>query len=308
MFDTPILFIVFNRPAPTKKVFEKIKAIKPKHLYIAADGPRLTVLEDKGKCELVRQVVSNINWDCDVKTLFRDENRGCGLGPAEAITWFFDHVDRGIILEDDCVPHEDFFYYCRELLAKYWNDERIGSISGSNFQNGQWRGNGSYYFSVHNRIWGWATWARVWKQYDYYLSKTDATEVNVVCERTFKYDKNQMNYWKQVMLYSKQNQTDNSAWDFQFMFLQWKLNLLSITPNVNLVENIGFDSDATHTRWGSNNPNFIRHSGHILPLNHPEEINHEVNADIFYFKKYLYSKLSNYKRLKRFILKILKKF
>ena len=147
MFNTPILFLIFNRPDLTKQVFDKIREIKPLHLFIAADGPRGDKYEDQELCRKTKEIVSLIDWECEIKTLFRDENLGCGRAVSEAISWFFEHVEEGIILEDDCLPSSTFFNYCEILLEKYRWDNNIMHIGGTNFQNGIKRGNADYYFS-----------------------------------------------------------------------------------------------------------------------------------------------------------------
>ena len=147
-FNTPILFLIFNRPDTTQIVFEEIKKQKPKYLFVAADGVRSHIIEDMEKCKDTRNLVlKGIDWDCEVKTLFRDENLGCGVAVSEAITWFFENVEQGIILEDDCLPHPSFFGYCETLLEKYNDNENVYVISGDNFQNGKQTGNASYFFS-----------------------------------------------------------------------------------------------------------------------------------------------------------------
>jgi hypothetical protein len=164
-FDTPILFLIFNRPDTTQKVFNEIRKIKPRQLFVAADGPREDHPEDKEKCEQTRKIIDQVDWDCEVKTLFRDKNLGCKHAVSGAINWFFKNVEQGIILEDDCLPDQSFFGFCQELLNKYKNNKQIFNISGNNFQDGMWRGDGSYYFSKYFHCWGWATWADRWQNY-----------------------------------------------------------------------------------------------------------------------------------------------
>jgi len=148
---TPILFIIFNRLETTKQAFEAIRAAQPTHLFVAADGARTDRVGEAELCREVREYVLNsIDWECEVKTLFRDENLGCGLGPATAISWLFEQVEEGIILEDDCLPHSDFFGYCTELLERYRNNDRIAVIGGNNFQDGKVYGKASYYFSNYS--------------------------------------------------------------------------------------------------------------------------------------------------------------
>jgi hypothetical protein len=303
MFETPVLFIIFNRPETTRRVFEVIRQIKPRYLFIAADGPRLDKKEDIEKCKNALEVVKQVDWECNIKTLFREQNLGCGLGPSGAISWFFKQVEDGIILEDDCLPHPDFFTFCADLLAKFKNNPLILSISGTNFQNGKKRGDASYYFSVHNRVWGWATWRRTWQNYDYYLNNIDEQESVSMVRHLFR-SKTEQNYWLNVFNCSKLNQTDNSAWDFQFMFLQWKSCGLTVTPNINLVSNIGYDEDATHTAWGKNNPNLNRHIGAIYPLMHPVNIERDRQADEYYFCKFIKPESSLRHKLNRKIKKI----
>ena len=152
---SPVLFLVFNRPETTRQVFEAIRTAKPPRLYIAADGPRLEREGERASCEEVRKIALEVDWECDVNTLFRVENLGCKRGPSEGISWFFEHEDEGIILEDDCLPDQSFFSFCEELLERYRNDTRIMAISGNNFQHGRKRTEYSYYFSRYFHGWGW---------------------------------------------------------------------------------------------------------------------------------------------------------
>ena len=162
MFSTPILFMIFNRPDTTQQVFAKIRGQKPKFLFIAADGPRANHPADAELCQATRNVALNIDWECEVKTLFREENLGYGVAPAEAITWFFENVEQGIILEDDIDTDPSFFTFCEELLNYYKNDEQIMRISDSYFFADLKPKDtvNSYYFSKQIHGWGWATWRR----------------------------------------------------------------------------------------------------------------------------------------------------
>jgi hypothetical protein len=168
MFETPILYLIFNRPDLTKITFPSICTVKPKKLFIAADGPRIDNQNDELNCKLVREfVLSKIDWDCEIHTLFREKNLGCGKAVSSAISWFFNHVDKGIILEDDCLPNESFFFFSQNLLIKYENNPRINHISGFNFQLGYQHDKNDYFFSNYTLIWGWATWKRSWINYDF---------------------------------------------------------------------------------------------------------------------------------------------
>lgn len=243
MFQTPILFLIFNRPEQTKKVFEAIRKIKPKQLFIAADAPRKSHHEDVARCAQCKAIVAEVNWDCELKTLYRTENLGCGAGPATAITWFFEQVEQGIILEDDCLPNESFFTFCEEMLQKYQGVKEVMMVCGTSYQNRPFD-NYSYYFSKYTHVWGWATWRRAWDKYNFKLNAEDELTRNQVINKTFK-NKREQKLWAynfKIII----NGLD--AWDYQWMYWIWKNNGLTIIPWKNLVSNIGFGEQATHTR------------------------------------------------------------
>lgn len=244
VFQTPILFLIFNRPDTTKLVFESIRSIKPAKLYIAADGAR----KDKGGEDLIcietRNIVNQIDWNCEIKTLFRTENLGCKIAVSSAIDWFFENEEQGIILEDDCLPDISFYSYCETLLKHYSTNERIMHISGNNFQDGIVRSNGSYYFSNYNHIWGWATWKRAWNKYKVNLDFLTETEIIKLIDRQFVSKKERL-FWFQI--FNKVCKPTIGTWDYQWTFAIWSNNGLSILPNQNLVSNIGFNNNSTHT-------------------------------------------------------------
>jgi|SRR5688572_18223107 len=283
-FDTPILFLVFNRTDTTPKVFEKIRQVKPAKLFIAADGPREGKEGEKEKCEEVRRLVlDGVDWPCDVKTLFRDQNLGCGLAVSGAISWFFENVEEGIILEDDCLPDPSFFNFCKTLLDKYRHEEKIKIISGNNFQMGNWRGDGSYFFSILPHIWGWATWKRTWAQYRYSLSYLDDQSVDQLLDRHFR-RKKEKKYFKKIFFSVKNNEVD--TWDYSLSFSVWHSNGLNVLPNQNLVSNIGFGENATNTK---NIESILAQIPvyTMLDLKHPESITLNEQADQFYFDNFI---------------------
>ena len=305
MFETSVLFIIFNRPDTTQQVFDEIKKVKPRYLYVAADGVRPNNSIDVEKVKQTRDIINQVNWDCELKTLFRDENKGCGKGPAEAISWFFENVEQGIILEDDCVPHPDFFPFCEQMLNEFKEDERITSIAGSNFQDGKKRSKGSYYFSVHNRIWGWASWRRTWNNYDYYLKNIEKSEFENLLLNLFS-NQTERNYWNNVYQIVTENRLNDSCWDYQFMFMQWKLNGLTLIPNVNLVSNIGDGEDATHTINWTNNKNLRRQTGSIFPIILNQKIERSISADDYYFRKYISNQRTIFQKITSKIRKFVK--
>lgn len=239
-FNPPILFIVFNRLDTTKRVFAEIKKIKPKRIFIAADGPRERQLGEKDACDRVRKfILDNIDWDCEVKTLFRDKNSGCGKAVSFAITWFFDNVPEGIILEDDCLPNPSFFPYCEELLKRYRNNKKVMHISGDqfvpDFDNGA-----SYYFAKLMHCWGWAGWADRWKHYDFDLKGFGKESLN-----NFSFNENVKSYWQDILKRVRSKEID--TWDYQWTFKIVERNGLCVNPSKNLISNIGCGEDSTHT-------------------------------------------------------------
>lgn len=284
-FNTPILFIVFNRKDITLRAFNEIRKQQPKYLYVAADGPRPHIPDEKEKCEAVRDIFKSIDWDCELKVKFNENNLGCGKAPKSAISWFFDNVEQGIILEDDCIAHQDFFPYCEEMLNYYKDQEEIMVISGDNFQDGLQRGTASYYFSAYPITWGWASWHRAWKNYDFYLDDYSLTEFkNSIKFYNFRWNQRQM--WIDKFLSMKKRGYD--AWDYQFSFHIWKNRGLCIIPNKNLVSNIGFGDTATHTTNDTFSALNIK-TAPILPIIHTEKIvQPNLNADNYYYFKYLH--------------------
>jgi hypothetical protein len=290
MFETPILYLIFNRLDLTEITFSSICKIKPKKLFIAADGPRLGNINDEINCKLVREyVISKIDWDCEVITLFREKNLGCGKGVSSAISWFFEQVDYGIILEDDCVPNNSFFYFCEQLLLKYKYNDRISHISGCNFQIGYKHDKNDYFFSNYSFIWGWATWKRSWIDYDFEMKNFESFF------KKFRY-KNLISYDFYLNVKNKTIDT----WDVQWQYSLLKNKKISIQPRLNLIRNIGFSDSATHTNCKE--PHFLKISEYgdlDKNLIHPNEISINWIAD--YFTAFRIYKLKQNKLIKIFI-------
>ena len=274
---TPVLFLIFNRPQLTFRVFDEIRKAKPDKLFIAADGPRYGKEGELNKCLESRRITELVDWPCEVKTLFRDENLGCRMAVSSAIDWFFDNVEEGIILEDDCLPGTDFFYFCQELLEKYRMNERIMHIGGNNFQNGIKRGRASYYFSIYPHIWGWATWRRAWQHNDVEMkSFYDFKRLNKI-KLIYSGEKEQQ-YW--LRKFSETAEGKINSWDYPWIFCIQSQNGISIIPNSNLVSNIGIGTDPTH----ENRAEFadIKLVG-IDSISHPENIIINRKADKYSF-------------------------
>ena len=272
--STPVLFLVFNRPDTTKEVFQEIRKAKPPRFYIAADGYRRNRPGEEEKVREVRDyVLANIDWDCEVKTLFREENLGCKYAVSGAISWFFEHEEQGIILEDDCLPSQSFFWFCEELLERYKDEKKVWHISGTNFQNGMNRGSSDYYFSVFVHVWGWATWREKWNNYDTELSGFR----NEVFLEGINIRNETKKYWRDIFEKMKNKQVD--TWDYQWVFTMWKHQGFSAIPQRNLITNMGFGSDATHTTKQSRFSNLRRYE--IIDLIHPATIKQEEDADLY---------------------------
>lgn len=273
--ESPILFVIFKRENTTRQVFNSIRQARPPRLYIAADGPRQDRPGEKEACEAARQVVADIDWPCEVHRLYRDENMGCGKGMSSAITWFFEHEEQGIIIEDDILPHPDFFLYCDEMLEKYKNDEHIQMISGCNYFYDGYSNDYSYYMSSFACIWGWATWRRVWSTYSFDVNVMN--EADIKRKITIRLPQGADVYFKQVYDQMKEHKID--TWDYQFVLNQIYYNRYSISPFTNMIENIGMgDVFATHTT--TDNPIVSGHKSHSpYPLRHPETLKADPAAD-----------------------------
>ena len=276
--STPIAYFVFNRPEITATTFEAIRQQRPRQLFIIADGPRPGMPSDVQRCADVRAVVSQVDWPCEVHHNWADTNMGCGSRVSSGIDWVFESVEMAIILEDDCLPHPDFFRFCDELLERYANDDRVIAISGDNFQNGAVRGDGSYYFSKYSHIWGWATWRRAWEHFDADLGFwPEWSQTNAwldLCP-----DPVERTYWKGIAERMRNNEID--SWAYPWILCAFHQNGLTATPNANLVTNIGFGPDATHTT--SRNPQHavgLSALGEIVP---PSEKAGDISADAYDF-------------------------
>lgn len=292
LFNTPVLFLIFNRPDTTRQVFEVIRRARPSHLFIAADGPRPNIDGEEEKCQTAQEIVKQVDWDCEVKTLFRKENLGCKTAVSSAISWFFEHVEEGVILEDDCLPSDSFFSFCAELLEKYRNDQRVMMISGDNFQDGIKRGDASYYFSSIPWIWGWATWRRAWRLYDREMKMfPDFVRLGRMSELIT--DRHVRNYRWQQFIPVYEGHVD--TWDYQWIYSILVNGGLTIVPNVNLIRNIGFAAESTHTcNETSKFANIPSKDLHVIA--HPPDVFPNREADQYFYTNYMnvyYSRIRN---------------
>lgn len=246
MFNTPILYIVFNRLDTIKQTFPQIKKQQPKELYITADGPRPSKPEEFDKCKAVRDwILSQIDWDCNVHTLFRDENLGCGKAVSGAITWFFENVEHGIILEDDCRADDSFFYFCELMLRKYKNDQTVKLVSGTSYLRNQIKKDG-YYLSHLFYIWGWATWRRAWNEIDY---SNDICPNYTLLQKNLHlmYSNSLYENWLFNMIYDTYH-FRLDTWDTRLCYTYSMNNGYAISPFYNLISNVGITSSRTDVK------------------------------------------------------------
>lgn len=263
---TPVAFIIFNRPDTTERVFAEIARARPTKLLVVGDGARTNREGEAAKVAATRDIIKRVDWPCEVLTNFSDVNLGCKVRVSSGLDWVFEQVPEAIILEDDCLPHPTFFRFCQELLERYRDDQRIGMISGDNFQFGHKINDDSYYFSNINHIWGWATWRSRW-QHDYDVELKLWPKVR---------DEGRMGDWfgakiEQTVLYDNfemvyHNKID--TWDYQWHFGSRLNGRIAVMPNVNLVSNIGFGVGATHTVGASEYANLPLQNINF-PLKHP---------------------------------------
>lgn len=287
----PILFLIFNRPETTSRVFETIRKYKPTELFIAADGPRENKLGEKERCEEARKITEKIDWPCKVKRLYRKKNLGCKYAVSGAIDWFFSNVEEGIILEDDCLPNPTFFAFCEQMLTRYRNDINVMHITGDNYQDGVHRGESgsSYYFSKYPHIWGWATWRRAWKKFNVEIRNWDSIGnglLNLNLEGIW-----EKLYWNNIFNMVSKGKID--TWDYQWTYACWLNRGKTITPNINLVKNIGFSIYSTHTKRAGRWLAGLNKYTLAFPLKHPKTIEIDKQADGVVAKKFFGANVHN---------------
>jgi len=246
-FGTPILVVAFNRPEALESLIARLREIQPRDVYVAIDGPRSDRPEEERKVQACRDLVASIDWNCSIRTLFRDRNLGCGRGVSGAIDWFFSQVEQGIVLEDDVIPDPSFFGFCQELLDRYAGDDRVFAVTGCNFvpPSAQSHPEDAYRFSRVAHIWGWATWRRSW---DTYRLDLQGWRKELGARHLWRSSGRSVSgslFWAMTFELMARKQVD--TWDAQLVYAAMRQDKLIATCNTNLVENIGFGDDATHT-------------------------------------------------------------
>ena len=288
--QTPVALLIFNRPETTARVFERVRRARPPALLIVADGPRPDRPDEARRCREARAVVEAVDWPCEGSTAYSDVNLGCGKRVSSGLDWVFDSVEQAIVLEDDCLPHPSFFPFCDELLERYRSDERVMHISGDDFQSVGRTGRAaaralrrlrgrrgpSYYFSRYPHVWGWASWRRAWRHYDFEMTawRRDADQTALLegfsdpAERAF-----WGRTWNQV------SRGEIDTWDYQWALACMRLGALSAMPSANLISNIGFAEGAHHTSAAETPLANLPAPGIHFPLSHPETFALDERAD-----------------------------
>lgn len=276
VLTTPVALLVFNRPELTAQVFAAIREARPPRLLVVADGPRPGRQDDLVKCAEVRRIVEQVDWSCEVLQNYSLENMGCRMRVSSGLDWVFGQVEEAIILEDDCLPEASFFRFCQELLEYYRDDKRIGMVSGDNFQGGVRYTGDSYYFSKYYHVWGWATWKNRWTgYYDADMKKWPAVRNSSWLSNVLG-TKSESLAWKKK--FEKVFSGKIDTWDYQWVFTNWLQGRLCILPSLNLISNIGFTADATHTKVSNSLDNIERYVM-PFPLKHPQIVTINTIAD-----------------------------
>ena len=296
--NTPVAFIIFNRPDTTARVFAEIAKAKPPKLLVVADGPRKARIGEAEKCAATRAIINQVDWPCEILTNYSEVNLGCKNRVSSGIDWVFQMVEEAIILEDDCLPDPTFFRFCQEMLDHYRNDLRVGVISGNNFKFENTRSDDSYFFSKYVHIWGWATWRSRWKNhYDVNISKWP-----IIKQQNWLLDilgnKKESKMWAKVFDIMYQKKVD--TWDYQWIFSNWINNRISIIPSVNLISNIGFGADATHTHF-KDKTSELKTEPLLFPLTAPLCVCPNTSFD-----KYVFNLIFNVPIIKKIKVNLLK--
>jgi len=264
--STPLVFFIFRRVQMTRQVFEVIAQAKPTHLLIIADGPRNS--NEALQCAETRAIVEHIDWDCDVKRNYSETNLGLKQRFSSGLDWVFQQVEEAIILEDDCLPDPSFFGFCQEMLAFYRDEPRVMHISGDYF-HAPFSIRESYYFSRYPHIWGWATWRRAWLNYDSDLNDWALESTQKDFLEQFP-NPAERHFWKHT--FDAVRAGTINMWDYQWVFACIANDGLSINPRVNLISNIGFGDEATHTKTVDRRVANLETQKLPFPITHPKAL------------------------------------
>jgi hypothetical protein len=274
----PVAMLIFNRPETTARVFERVREARPPKLLVVADGPRPERPDEAERTAAARAVIEGVDWECELLTEYSEANLGCRRRVSSGLDWVFETVEEAIVLEDDCVPEPSFFRFCDELLERYREEERLMHISGDNFQSGRRVGQGSYYFTRYPHVWGWASWRRAWRHHDVELREWTALDETGKDSLLLEFeDPAERSFWRWAWDGAATGAID--TWDLQWVFTGISRGRLSVNPNVNLVSNIGFGDESTHTGDDEGGVGALPTEEIAFPLRDPERIERDPEAD-----------------------------
>ncbi|MEO7413115.1 MAG: glycosyltransferase family A protein [Opitutaceae bacterium] len=286
MFETPIIYVLFNRPELTRRTFAAVQKVRPHRLYLIADGPREHSPTDAARCAETRAVVeSMLDWKCEVTRDYSTANLGCGRRLSSGLTSAFALLGEAIVLEDDVLPHPDFFAFCEGMLVRHRHDSHVHAISGFQPLDRYAPAQGLAVASTFNWIWGWASWQRSWKDYCFDL---DAHWTQPGMRESIRsYVSDEFNFQWHAGNFDVLLKNGVDTWDFQWSYTLLAQRRVSLVSSVNLIENLGFDADATHTHRQSA---YLRNLGihetiranRERPTNRPDQLHDRMFGQIIH--------------------------
>ncbi len=275
LFETPVVLFVYNRPAFTQRVINVLAQLRPTTLFVVADGPRAGSKTDILLCQQTREIIETINWPCEIRKKYSDSNLGCRKSIPTGLDFVFTQVDECIILEDDCLPDLSFFPFCKEMLKRYQDNQSIMTISGHRTDGPNEIDSESYFFSKYPNIWGWATWKNRWEKYDSELKSWPNLRKTSWLSSILP-TQDAQKYWMRIF---DKMQEGVDTWDYAWVYASWLNHGLTVRPKINMITNIGFGIDATHTKQNENLPSFPPSSAMVFPLSHPDCVEIDEQAD-----------------------------
>ncbi len=278
---TAVVFVIFKRPETTQKVWASIRLARPKKLYIIADSPRKGFEDDYKKVQETRKIVEKIDWPCDVVRDYAESNLGNFQRFLTGLNHVFEKEEAAIVLEDDCLPAHDFFPFCELLLKRYAEDPRVAQINGCNLNWGYPNISSDYYLSRYSLPWGIATWRRAWKHFDPDIEAWKDVHVrervlslfnSSPSPKAFRGAPTERDFWEKLLEGVYQGTVAAHAYDYRWKFSSWAHGGMAIMPRVNLIKNIGFGSDATHTQVVNKSHIVALQNLDIQALRHPNSL------------------------------------
>ncbi|NBC11408.1 MAG: glycosyltransferase [Planctomycetes bacterium] len=277
-FETPVVLAIFNRPQELQPLWERVRQVRPKRLFVIADGPRPDRPGEAEQCAKARAITEAVDWDCDVERIYATENMGCGRRLSSGFDHVFGTVDRAIIIEDDCLPDPTFFPFCEQMLERYADDPRIMQVTGRGVFKDPPSRPYSYYFTRQLSSWGWASWARAWKHYDFQIKLwPDFRDERWV--RSMIDDDRGVPFFMHAFDHAHYDNQTWGTWAQQFNFAVWSNNGLAVRSHRNLVEYRGLDRFTHKLAWGSRDTVELPVHPMPFPLQHPPGLVPDKEAD-----------------------------